>query len=247
MKTTRRTDHRTGPLSYRTARCALPVAAACAAMLASAMAAGQAQAPKQQAGGPTARRVLFDGKTLDGWKKTDFYHAGEVKVDDGRIVLAAGDSMTGITTTRQDLPTTDYELTYEAMRLTGDDFFAAATFPVGKSYITLVNGGWGGHVTGLSSLDGQDASENETTGSFKYQEKTWYRFRVRVTGEVIRCWVGDKQVIAVTHKEKHVGTRVETCANEPLGFATWKTAGALRNIEIRALSPDEIAATDKID
>jgi Domain of Unknown Function (DUF1080) len=248
--TMHRSDRRPASLtSSRNLRRALPIAAACAGMLATALATalGAGQAPKDQAGGPPGKRTLFDGKTLDGWKKTDFYHAGTVKVEDGRIVLATSDSMTGITTTRQDLPTTDYELTYEAMRIGGDDFFAAATFPVGKSYLTLVNGGWGGHVTGLSSLDGQDASENETTCSIKYQDKTWYRFRVQVTGEVIRCWVDDKQIIAVTHKEKHVGTRVETRPNEPLGFATWKTGGALRKIEVRPLSPDEIAATNKIE
>ena len=103
-----------------------------------------------------------------------------------------------------------------------------------NSYITLVNGGWGGNVTGLSSLNGMDASENETTSSYKYEDKTWYRFRVRVTGDVIRCWVGDKEIVAVNHREKHVGTRVETRSNEPLGFATWKTGGALRKIEVRA-------------
>ena len=192
--------------------------------------------PRRQAGGTTARRVLFDGKTLDGWKKTDFYHAGEVKVDDGRIVMAAGDSMTGITTTRQDLPTTDYELTYEAMRLTGDDFFAAATFPVGKSYITLVNGGWGGYVTGLSSSNGHGRLGERDHQPFKYQEKTWYRFRVRVTGEVIRCWVGDKQVIAVTHKEKHVGRGSRRGPTSP-GLRHLETASALRKIEIRPLRP----------
>jgi Domain of Unknown Function (DUF1080) len=246
MKTIHRSDRRPGLISYRTVRHALSVAVACAGLIATALAAGQA--PKDQpAGGPPGKRVLFDGKTLDGWKKTDFFQAGEVKVEDGRIILAAGGSMTGITTTRQDLPKTDYELTYEAMRLTGADFFAAATFPVDKSFITLVNGGWGGNVTGLSSLNGMDASENETTSTYKYEDKTWYRFRVRVTGDVIRCWVRDKEIAAVNHREKHVGTRLETRPNEPLGFATWKTGGALRNIEVRALTPDEIAATNKID
>ena len=84
-------------------------------------------------------------------------------------------------------------------------------------------------------------------GTIKYQDKNWYRFRVRVTGEVIRCWVDDKEVIAVDYQDQQVGTRVETRPNEPLGFATWKTGGALRKIEIRTLSPDEIAATNKID
>jgi hypothetical protein len=225
------------------------LAAACAGLLATALTAGQTQtpAPKDRTGAAATKIVLFDGKTLDGWKKTDFLDAGEVKVEDGRIVLAAGDPMTGITATRKDLPKTDYELTYEAMRTGGGDFFAAATFPVGASYITLVNGGWGGFVTGLSNLDGMDASENETTRTIKYENNTWYRFRVRVTGEVIRCWVDDKQIIAVEHKEKNVRTRVEVRANEPLGFATWKTGGALRNVALRPLSPAEIAATNKIE
>jgi hypothetical protein len=216
-------------------RRALPIAAACAGLLATALAAGP------------GTMALFDGKTLDGWKKTDFHDAGEVKVEDGRIVLAAGAPMTGITTTRKDLPRTDYELTYEAMRTAGGDFFAAATFPVGDSCITLVNGGWGGFVTGLSSLNGMDASENETTRTIKYENGKWYRFRVRVTADVIRCWVDDKEVIAVEHKEKHVRTRVEVRANEPLGFATWKTGGALRKIEVRPLSAAEVAATSKIE
>src|SRR6476659_4244024 len=62
--------------------------------------------------------VLFDGKSLDGWRKTDFFRAGEVKVEGGTIIMYAGGSMTGITSTRQDLPRSNYELSYEAMRLT---------------------------------------------------------------------------------------------------------------------------------
>jgi hypothetical protein len=161
--------------------------------------------------------------------------------------MNVGGPMTGITATRQDLPKVDYELTYEAMRFSGVDFFAAATFPVGASHITLVNSGWGGNVTGLSSLNGMDASENETTQAIKYANKTWYRFRVRVTASVIRCWIDDKEIVAVNYKDQRVGTRIETRANEPLGFATWETGGALRKIEIRLLAPAEIAATNQID
>jgi hypothetical protein len=188
---------------------------------------------------------LFDGKTLDGWKPTDFANHGDVKVDAGAIVLAPGRSMTGITTTRTDLPKTDYELTYEAQRRGGNDFFAAATFPVGDSFITLVNGGWGGSVTGLSSLDGMDASENETSKYIKYDNNRWYKFRVRVTGRFIRCWVDDKPASAVEHKGRHVGTRIETRLNQPLGFATWKTEGAVRKVAVRKLTAAEVAETDK--
>jgi hypothetical protein len=188
---------------------------------------------------PTA---LFDGKSLDGWKKTDFHRAGDVKLEAGSIQLVRGDGMTGITSTRKDLPKVDYELSYEAMRTEGDDFFAAATFPVKDSHLTFVNGGWGGSITGLSSLDGADASENETSVGFTYEKKKWYRFRIRVTADAVRCWIDDKAMAEVDISDRTVGTRLEVRENQPLGFATWETGGALRKIEIRKLTPAEIAA-----
>lgn len=200
-----------------------------------------------QPAGAAGTLSLFDGKSLDGWKKVDFVGTAEVKVEDGAIVMGAGQSMTGITSTRKDLPTTNYELDYEAMRVSGHDFFAAATFPVGASFITLVNGGWGGGVTGLSSLDGIDASENETMQAVKYQDKTWHRFRVRVTDQVIRCWIDDKLIVAVNHQSRKVSTRIEVRRNQPLGFATWETSGAVRAIKVRPLTPDEVAEADKLE
>jgi hypothetical protein len=191
--------------------------------------------------------ILFDGKGLDGWKKTDFVNSGEVKVEDGSIVMSVGDEMTGITSTRKDLLKQDYELIYEARRLSGDDFFAAATFPVGDSYLTLVNGGWGGHITGLSSLDGMDASQNETGRSVKFENKRWYKFRVHVTSKLVRCWIDDKEITAVNYEDRRVSTRLETRSSQPLGFATWNTAGAVRNIEIRKLTPAEVVAANKTD
>jgi hypothetical protein len=204
-------------------------------------------AAAQEPGARPKTIVLFDGKTLDGWKETDFRRSGGVMVEDGALVLQTGHPMTGITTTREDLPTVDYELAYEAKRVSGRDFFAAATFPVGKSFISLVNGGWGGSVTGLSSLDGADASENDSSTYFKYEEKTWYRFRVRVTGEAIRAWIDDKLTVSVDHKDREVKTRIEVRSNEPLGFAAWETAGALRKIEMRPLTAEEVAETNRAE
>jgi hypothetical protein len=191
---------------------------------------------------PTSSRVLFDGRTLDGWTPTDFRNAGAVAVEEGAILMRAGRALTGITTTRDDLPTLDYELTYEAKRLDGRDFFAAATFPVGRKFLTLVNGGWGGTVTGLSSLDGADASENETMTSPRYENGRWYRFRVWVTKDRVLAWIDDKPVIDVTHKGRDLRTRLEVRANQPLGFATWESTGAVRAIAVRPLAEEEIAA-----
>ncbi|MDG3006663.1 3-keto-disaccharide hydrolase [Paludisphaera mucosa] len=196
------------------------------------------------ADGPASESiVLFDGKTLDGWKKTPFYGADavDVRVADGAIVLPLGKSMSGVTTTRNDLPKVDYELSYEAMRTEGVDFFAAATFPVRDGFLTLVNGGWGGNVTGLSSIDGADASENQTTTGYKYKDDTWYRFRVRVTADAVRCWIDDKEVVKVDVKDRQLGTRIQVRASQPLGFCTWETAGAVRKAAIRRLTPAEVA------
>lgn len=188
------------------------------------------------------KSVLFDGKGLDGWKKADFYKPGEVEVEDGAIVLKASSisgGMTGVTTTRDDLPRMNYELSFEAQRVEGRDFFAAATFPVGEAYLTLINGGWGGTVTGLSSLEGIDASENETGQFFEYENRKWYQFRIQVSEEAVRCWINDEKIIDLDHQDRHLGTRLEVRDNEPLGFSTWETTGALRKIEIRPLKPEE--------
>ena len=233
-----RSDHRAG-----SRRWAIGIAAG----LAIAMARGAGRAEAGRPADPPAARALFDGKSLEGWEKTSFSHPGDVKVEDGAIVLAVGRPMTGVTSTSRDLPTTDYELSYEARRTAGSDFFAAATFPVGAAHVTLVNGGWGGSVTGLSSLDGADASENETTRSIKYANGTWYRFRIVVTDAAIRGFVDDKEVIAVDHRGRKVATRIEVRANRPLGFATWESGGAVRKVEVRRLTPAEVAAADKFD
>src|ERR1043165_7580275 len=75
---------------------------------------------------------LFDG-TLTNWQPSKFNAEGAVKVEDGRIVLDTGKSMTGITWAGAALPTTNYENALQAMRVEGRDFFAGVTFPVGDS------------------------------------------------------------------------------------------------------------------
>ena len=44
-----------------------------------------------------ARQPLFNGKSLDGWKVTDFGGEGEVSVEDGQIIMRMGQPLTGIT------------------------------------------------------------------------------------------------------------------------------------------------------
>jgi sugar phosphate isomerase/epimerase len=98
-----------------------------------------APAPEQADGW----RPLFDGRTLEGWKITDFAGRGDVAVENGTIVLEAGNDLTGITLASEP-PRMNYEVALEASRLSGDDFFCGLTLPVGKESGTFVVGGGAG-------------------------------------------------------------------------------------------------------
>jgi hypothetical protein len=176
---------------------------------------------------------LFDGKTLTGWQETGFAGRGEVKVEGGRIVLESG-FMTGITWTN-DLPRVDYELTLEAMRVEGSDFFCGLTFPVEKDPCSFVVGGWGGGVVGLSSIDGEDAAHNETTQYMNFENGKWFKIRVKVTKAKIEAWIDSDKVVNVETKGRTFSIRAEMELSKPLGIATWSTAGAVRNIRLRRL------------
>ena len=162
----------------RFARTSLAALVASVLGLAALAAASRPQTAKPAEAG---WQPLFDGKTLTNWQPTKFSAEGAVKVDDGRIVLETGRNMTGITWSGAALPTTNYEISFQAMRVEGSDFFAGVTFPVDDSFCSLILGGWGGSVVGLSSINGQDASENDTSQSIEFQNGRWYTARVRVT------------------------------------------------------------------
>lgn len=182
---------------------------------------------------------LFDGKSLKGWKTTKFGGEGDVFVKDGRIRLEIGSALTGIHTDRK-LPRTNYEVTLEAMRVEGGDFFCGLTFPVKKDPCSLIIGGWGGAVCGLSSIDGFDASENGTTTYREFKNGHWYRIRLRVSDEKIEAWIDDKQIVEQELEGHKISIRAEVELSQPFGIATWQTSGALRNIRIRRLDGKKI-------
>lgn len=183
----------------------------------------------------TKWQPLFDGKSLDGWKVPEFGGDGEVVVKDGQIVLEFGESLTGITYAKKDFPKTAYEIRLQAQRVDGIDFFCGLTFPVADSHCSFIVGGWAGAVVGLSSIDGKDASENETTKYMAFKTGKWYSIRVRVTDQNISCWIDKQKIVDQNITGRKITTRNEVDLSKPLGISAWQTKAALRNIEFRKL------------
>jgi len=190
----------------------------------------------EKAGGETGWMPLFDGKTLKGWKVTEFSGRGEVEVKDGAIILDTGNDITGINAAGE-VPRMNYEVSLEAKRVEGSDFFCALTFPIEKDCVTFVVGGWGGSMIGISSIDGMDASENETSTTRKFDSNRWYRIRVRVTPGKLQAWVDDEQIVDLDTAGRKLSMRAgEIEMSEPFGIASYRTRAALRDIKIRKAS-----------
>jgi len=215
-------------------------AATLAVLLCISAVSAQSPAAADPAGAakPAQEIKLFDGTSLKNWQvldKIDFDGHGKVEIRDGELVLNMGRPMTGVKWIGQDLPRTNYEISFQARRIDGGDFFCGMTFPVDKSHCSLILGGWGGSLTGLSSVDGFDASENETTSSMVFKEGHWYKVRLRVTPQKIEAWVDDDQLVDLKIADRKLSLRWEMDLMPPLGFATYATSGGLKNIVVKRL------------
>jgi hypothetical protein len=197
---------------------------------------GLAQDTKAKSDADDKGTPLFDGKTLDGWKSINFGGEGEIEVQDGQLILGMGEPLTGVVYQKKEkLPKDHYEISLEAMKLAGDDFFCGLTFPIRDSHASFIVGGWAGGVVGISSIDNLDASENETTKYQTFEKDKWYKIRVRVDGDALKAWIDDKQFVDVDLKGRKVDTRIEVDVSKPLGVSAFRTKSALRNIQVREL------------
>lgn len=192
-------------------------------------------------------KKLFDGKTLTGWKKADFFRSGNVEVKDGAILMEKGSMMTGVTYDRADFPKMNYEVQLEGKKLAGNDFFCTTTFPVGNSFCSLVVGGWGGRLTGISSINGADASENETTSNKEFKTGQWYRVRIRVTPKRLEAWIDTDKLVDLETEGLQLSVRTECSVCRPFGVATYDTTGAVRDIRVRPLTEAEQKSAPKKD
>lgn len=199
--------------------------------------------PLEKKAEPARKWDLLAADQLVHWMAAEMPEAGKVEVRDGEAVMAPGGPMSGL---RYDnwqgggLPVRDYAVSCEAMRVDGGDFFAAITFPVRSiaTCATLIVGGWGGGLVGISSIDGEDASNNSTRSEQQFENGKWYRLKFEVRDEEIKAWIDDRLVINVSIKDRAVGLRpgyIEKCA--PFGLATFGSTGRVRNLVIEELRP----------
>lgn len=216
------------------------VSAVCAVLL---LAGLPSCGPGEPDAAPTEpmRWELFGKELAVHWEEAEMLHSGGVQREPDGYTLKAGSPMTGIVfpTWEQDgLPLTSYRISYEAMRVSGRDFFGSVTFPVGtvENCVTFVLGGWGGSQVGISSIDGLDASMNATGSVQKFEEGQWYRIRIEVTPETLSVWLDDRTLARVDISKAQLSLRsgeIDRCM--PFGFATYETEGRLRNCVVERL------------
>ena len=174
---------------------------------------------------------LFDGETLDGWKITEYGTQGPVSVSEGKIILNYGDGCTGITWEKE-FPKMNYQVTLEAQKTVGNDFFCGITFPVNDEFCSLIIGGWGGPVVGLSCIDGNDAAHNSTQILKKFDKNVWYKIKLQVTNEKIIAFIDDEKLVDFSYPGHKLSLRAEVQLSKPFGLFTWETTGEIRNIRL---------------
>lgn len=195
--------------------------------------------PKRKAAEAPKPISLFNGDDLGQWEPIAFGSEGGVHVSfEGELTFENGSPFTGVVWTGDSgqLPTSNYEISLEAIKHYGDDFFCALTFPVNESHATLIVAGWGGVIFGISSIDDKDASVNETTHDIIFKRDQWYKIRVRVTDTHLTGWLDDQEMFKVELAGKKISLRpgdIDKCA--PLGIANFRCRSAYRNITLRHL------------
>ena len=179
---------------------------------------------------------LFDGKTMKGWQEIDFAGHARSHIVDGTIQVDMGIALSGVVMTNK-TPKVNYEVALEARKIAGGDFFCGLTVPVKESHCTLIVGGWGGSVIGISSIDGMDASENETSSSLYFETGKWFDIRLQVTADRLKVWVDRELLINVDIKDRRVQMRPgEIEIAKPFSLSTYSTTAQFRNIRLRTVT-----------
>ena len=178
--------------------------------------------------------LLFDGKSLEGWKQTPFTGQGEVRVEEGTLVLGPGKPMTGITWTGS-FPRSSYEVRFEAMGRRATISSPALRFRSG----TRLPPGYGrlgrrhrGHL------------QHRRMGRIRQRDQILLQFRKRPmvcaspAGDrrPIQAWIDEQPIVNVDIAGRNIGLRMarSSCRRRSASRPT-RRPERLRKIEYRAL------------
>lgn len=187
--------------------------------------------------------MLFDGRDLSRWRSGVFGEPADFELADDGVILPIGVPLAGLTY-EGEAPSTPYELEVVGTKQSGTDFFLGITFPVRDEHLTLVLGGWGGVVSGLSCLDGLDASENETRRLMRFPNGKSTTVILRVFEDRVVARVDDETTVDVALNGRTLSIRPEVEPSVPLGVASYATCTTLHRVRVRGLPPRDAALDD---
>lgn len=185
------------------------------------------------------QRTLLNGKDLTGWEVVedyDFKNHGPIEVKKGVLKLSKGQPASGVRV-KGAFPKMNYEVEFEVRRVEGSDFFCGLTFPINDTYCTLIIGGWGGGIVGLSNIDTMAAVENETTRYLEVEDQRWYHVALTVSQEQIQVWIDHQEYANVKTKEHKFDIWWEQEPARPFGLVSWNTSSEFRNLRIKPVAP----------
>lgn len=211
--------------------CALPMGA-CSLF-------GQKTAPAQSA----AQAIPWFAVPIieAGWTYVDFGSNGGVELAHDVITLHQGERLEGLKYAGNAAELLGekldcYEIKLEARRTGGRDIFLGLTFPVGtKESASLILGGWGGSVCGISSVDGGDASGNPYKSIVNFEDNQWYAVTVHVDAKEVSATLDGKPLFSVPRAGRHFDLRAEVEPTAPLGLFTFGTSAQVRGLSVRQL------------
>ncbi|HBJ36175.1 MAG TPA: DUF1080 domain-containing protein [Planctomycetaceae bacterium] len=203
------------------------------------------ETPKPAEANSEPKWTALDIRAEGSWVQSLFGGDGEMEIADGVISLGFGDPLTGVRW-EGDFPRQQYEISLEARRTAGFDFFCGMTVPVGKERCSLILGGWGGSLVGLSSIGGEDAAHNETMLIREFEQNRWYQVRMRVTQKRLQVWLDREQIIDFERDDRPLDIRAEMEQSTPLGIAAFQCESQIRNVRYRKIEdPDGKDAIEK--
>ena len=186
---------------------------------------------------------IFDGATLRDWRILTRFPApggkgtvngGQVHVEDGRMVLGAGEPYTGVVWTRA-APKTAYEIRAEITPPGGAWFLL---FPLGSSHhCALVIGRSGNRATvELDSVDGKSGLGSIAPKGLALAAGPRHQLRLRVATRWIDAWLDDTHLVSLPTRGRRFAANPAWPAVKSFGFgAASETESAVGNVALRLL------------